>query len=119
MKFSIKDFFHKCDQTRNFLRIWSHLLKKSLMEKFIFCAVLLQNITRNIIRDIYINESRIYSMKHSLREKCPNTELFLVRNFLYSGLNTEIYSVNLHIQSEYRKIWTRNNSVFGHFSRSD
>ena len=35
------------------------------------------------------------------------------------GLNTEIYSVNLRIQSEYRKIRTRNNSAFGHFSRSD
>ena len=34
------------------------------------------------------------------------------------GVNTEICSVNLRIQSEYRKIWTRNNSVFGHFSRS-
>ena len=32
------------------------------------------------------------------------------------GLNAEIYGVNLRIQSEYRKIWTRNNSVFGHFS---
>ena len=31
------------------------------------------------------------------------------------GLNTEIYEVNLHIQSECRKIRTRNNSVFGHF----
>ena len=39
-KFSIKDFFSKCDQIHNFLRIWSHLLKKSLMENFIFCAVL-------------------------------------------------------------------------------
>ena len=40
MKFSIKDFFSKCDQIRIFLRIWSHLLKKSLMENFIFCPVL-------------------------------------------------------------------------------
>ena len=39
MKFSIKDFFSKCDQIRSFLRIWSHLLKKSLTENFIFCAV--------------------------------------------------------------------------------
>ena len=31
------------------------------------------------------------------------------------GLNTEIYSVNLLIESEYRKIRTRNNSIFGHF----
>ena len=39
MKFSIKDFFNKCDQIRSFLRIRSHLLKKSLMENFSFCAV--------------------------------------------------------------------------------
>ena len=39
MKFAIKYFFSKCDQTRRKLRIWSHLLKKSLLENFIFCAV--------------------------------------------------------------------------------
>ena len=32
MKFSTKEFFSK-------LRIWSHLLKNSLVENFIFCAV--------------------------------------------------------------------------------
>ena len=36
---SAKDFFSKCDQIRRKLRIWSHLLKKSLMENFIFCEV--------------------------------------------------------------------------------
>ena len=39
MKFSIKDFISKCDQILSFLQIWSHLLEKSLMENFIFCAV--------------------------------------------------------------------------------
>ena len=39
MKFSIKDFFSKCDQIRKKLGISSDLLKKSLMENFIFCAV--------------------------------------------------------------------------------
>ena len=39
MKFTIKDFFSKCDQIRKKLRIWSRLLKKSLKENFIFCAV--------------------------------------------------------------------------------
>ena len=39
MKFPIKDFFGKCDQIRSFLRIWSHLLNKSLIENLIFCAV--------------------------------------------------------------------------------
>ena len=37
----------------------------------------------------------------ALREKCPHTEFFLVR-----------------VQSEYGKIQTRKNSVFGHFSRN-
>ena len=40
------------------------------------------------------------STVHAQREKCPNTEFFLVR-----------------IQSECGKIWTRKNSIFGHFSR--
>ena len=39
MNFSIKDFFSKCDKIRWTLRIWSHFLKKSLMENFIFSAV--------------------------------------------------------------------------------
>ena len=42
MKFSIKDFFSKCDQIHRKLRIWSHLLAKSLMENFIFCVVFFQ-----------------------------------------------------------------------------
>ena len=38
MRFSIKDFFGKYDQIRRKLRIWSLLLKKLLMENFIFWA---------------------------------------------------------------------------------
>ena len=33
MKFSMKDFFNKCDH------IWSRLLKKSFMENFFFCTI--------------------------------------------------------------------------------
>ena len=40
MKFFIKDVFSKCDQIRSLMRIWSHLLKKSLMENFIFWTIL-------------------------------------------------------------------------------
>ena len=36
MRFSIKDFFSKCDQIWMKLRIWSYLLKKSLIKNFIF-----------------------------------------------------------------------------------
>ena len=58
MKFSINDFFSKCDQIRMKLRIWSHLLKKSLMGNFIFCAVIvLEKIifVRMILRIFYLN----------------------------------------------------------------
>ena len=39
MMFSIKDFVSKCDQIHRKLRIWSHLVKKSLMENYIFCVM--------------------------------------------------------------------------------
>ena len=39
MKFSIKNFSSEYGQIRSLLRIWLHLLKKSLMEILIFCAV--------------------------------------------------------------------------------
>ena len=45
MKFSIKDFFSKCDQICSFLQIWSHLLQKSFMKNLIFCAVWRLNIS--------------------------------------------------------------------------
>ena len=41
IKFSIKDFFSKYDQIGWKLRIWSHILKKSLMQNFIFCPLTL------------------------------------------------------------------------------
>ena len=51
MKFPIKDFFIKCDQILSFPQIWSHLLKKPLMENFIFCAMI---ITINVVVVIII-----------------------------------------------------------------
>ena len=51
MKFSIKDFFNKCYQIRSFLRIWSHLLKKSLIENFIFCAVYIKFQTKEVLKN--------------------------------------------------------------------
>ena len=39
MKFSVKDFLSKCDHICSFLRIWSHLLNKSLIENLILWAV--------------------------------------------------------------------------------
>ena len=36
MKFPIKESFSKCDEICSFMRIWSNLLKKSLIENSIF-----------------------------------------------------------------------------------
>ena len=49
IKFSTTDFSSKCYQIHSFLRIWSHLLKKSLMENFIFCALIASLIMSSLI----------------------------------------------------------------------
>ena len=69
MKFSIKDFFSKCDQIRSFLRIWLHLLKKSLMEIFILyevkvsgewgCTLLASSTSKNRIFHRYVSVAPI------------------------------------------------------------
>ena len=51
MKFSIKDFFSKCDQICSFLQIRLHLLKKSLMKNFIFYAV---KILQTLVKEIFV-----------------------------------------------------------------
>ena len=55
LKFSIKDFFIKCDQICSFMWSWSYLLKKSLMENFNFFTVIfcwmLQNIETKVSND--------------------------------------------------------------------
>ena len=58
MKFSIKDFFSS-------LQIWSHLLKQSLMENFIFCTV--TSAQKSSITDIW------------QAAKYPAAELFLTK----------------------------------------
>ena len=49
---------------------------------------------------------------HSLQENCPNTDFFLVCSPHSEWIQRE-YSVRM------LEIWTRKNSVFGHFLRSD
>ena len=51
MKFYIQAFFSKCDQIRRKLWIWLHLLKKSLMKNFIFCAVNVSFLVKSNLHD--------------------------------------------------------------------
>ena len=59
-KVSIKYFLTKCDQICKKLRIWLHLLKKPLMEYFIFCAVLSITEDHNIF-DKPVESDSVYS----------------------------------------------------------
>ena len=73
MKFSIKDFFSKCDKLRIKLHIWWRLLKKSLMENFIFCVV------------------RAWD---SSKDFCWRTFLFIwISTFNFLSINFKIYSI--------------------------
>ena len=60
-----KDFFGKCEQMHSKLRIWSHLLKKSSTESFIFCAVQIAGSSdfylKYIARDLCGNLSSVWT----------------------------------------------------------
>ena len=71
---------------------------------------------------IFAIKDRLYLLKVFTN---PNTvwevskyRVFSGPYFPVFGLNTEIYRVHLRIQSEYRKLRSRKNSVFGYFSHS-
>ena len=129
MKFSIKDYLIKCNQFRSFLRIWSHLMKKSLMENFTFCAVLCllkwsfsichcESTQKQVIQKIVI--SKKYFVRISciaLRKKCPYSEFLLS---VFSRIQTE-YGEIRSISTYLVQMWEnkdQKNSEYGHFSRS-
>ena len=53
MKFSIKDFFGKCDQICKKLRMWSHLFTEEFLngKLHFFCAVLCVSLDEVLILD--------------------------------------------------------------------
>ena len=75
MKFSIKDFFCKCDQIRRKLWIWSYLLKKSLMENFIFCAVFILSLISAV--DMFGFNFRVIKYGLLKKESTPDMLRFI------------------------------------------
>ena len=67
-KFSIKDFFSKCDQIHRKLRVWSHLQIKSLMENFMFCAVKTIENAEKETKTLYTNQQ--------LKKMADNFQIF-------------------------------------------
>ena len=131
IKFSIKDFYSKCDQIRSFLRIKSHLLKTSLMENFIFCAVLsslrsIKNMNTSFRVTKSFNTFKILILrcaKYLSFTKFPGVEVlwkdrvsaefpqnFQTRKLIkitvfYAVLNTTCISVLFHWIEYLRKFW--------------
>ena len=95
MRFSIKDFSSKCDQIRSFLRIWSHLLKKSLMENFIFWLVTC--IDKN-------QRSKLF-VRHRKDEIIKSTIFGIFHPWLLLKLFWPIFDMNLR---HAEKFWTEN-----------
>ena len=80
MKFSINAFFIKCDQIRNVLRIWSHLLKKSLTENFIFCAVYIPSKHSSWWRRLedVLKTSFVFVFRRRLQDVLVKTNIFVL-----------------------------------------
>ena len=92
------DFFNKCNQIPSFLRILSHLLKKSLMENFIFCQrIFLKKKTKSatqkysvqkLFKDIHkIRRKRL--LIYSLLTKIADLPATLLKNFPDTSLSCD------------------------------
>ena len=84
IKFSINNFFSKCDQIHKKLLILIHLLKKSLMESSIFCAVIIVNYMVMQIRcvKLLIGEGYFIKTESFLVETPLTAEISKISHFL-------------------------------------
>ena len=114
MKFSIKDFFSKCYQIRRKLRIWLHLLKKSLMDNFTFRAVyivwkslyemLLEELPNNVRLRIVGIEKRSGTSQNWVEHPASNVPF---RNkILAIGIKT-------HVKADVKVFWS--SSILGDY----
>ena len=100
-------------QGSKYVKVWIHSKKScSLHVKRFTLYIFIHNLL------IFRKHFKILFYLRINCAKCPNTEFFLVHIFLYSDW-IQRFTVNICIQSEYRKIQTKKNSAFGQFSRSD
>ena len=92
MKVAVEDFFSQCDQRRSFLRIWSHFLKKSLMENFNFRTVQRAQAAVMGVNEISYNFCWAKIKDCYLQYYCSSAFYF---KFLYQ--KTEVYLENCQI----------------------
>ena len=99
MKFSIKDFFSKCDQIRRKLLIWSHLLKKSIMENFVFRSVLVNqgSVLGTLVFNIVLGTLSLYHKQQSMQWCWSNTWRSINNTFYKAILNLEVNCATIQI----------------------
>ena len=104
VKFLIKEFFSKCGQICSFLRIWSHLLKNSLMENFIFCALFITQFYFDVAIGINLVLHKKYSTKpHSflvIYTTLASVNLLLFRKNLLERIWKLIMTIDDKIRDE-------------------
>ena len=108
MKFSIEDFFSKHDRIRRFLRIWSHLQKKSLTENLIFRAVTLKHYLRCLSECFFIEQLFLLFFKDY------NSLLMLQSSQFKVNITSKILKFIGFIKSASRFGHSKENRVFMH-----
>ena len=116
----------------NFFSTWNFLIIYSNLKIDVFILTRNKNwgaLRKKIVKKKLIDDKNIHAddkdegkLTQSIRIvttwKVSKYGVFSGPYFLAFGLNTEIYGINLRIQSECEKILNRKTSVFRHFLRS-
>ena len=104
MEFFVTDFSSKCHQILRKLRIWSHLLKKFVIETFIFCAVILFLISNN-----FVNFRFVFIKNIDKKEVMTGFEIWNTRIFLLWYKRLPLLSATLqeapHLKGTLLQIW--------------
>ena len=103
----------------NFVRFEEHLQACNFIEKRFQHRRFSVNIAKNLKTTILKNICKWLLLPLVTTWKVSKYGVISGPYFPVYRLNTEIYSVNLRIESEYREICTRNNSVLGPLKHSE
>ena len=101
MKFSVKDFFSKCQHIRRKLRICLHLLKQSLMEN-VFCAVqcvgekLFTSEKSCLFYSILTLTKLKYFMSYTIKSHCQQGDVLRVEQDIVSKEFLERFWLHLY-----------------------
>ena len=90
-KFSIKNFCSKSDHMHCSLRIWSHLLEKSLIGNFLFCAVI-------IVASIQ-TMSKVYEWTGCLFSQASKYHFFIYHTSTFEGKQCSFFHTSLVIET--------------------